>query len=49
MSNILWAVIGCGVLAVLYGLVTGRAVMAADAGTKRMQEISQAVQEGASA
>ncbi|MGE0424221.1 MAG: sodium-translocating pyrophosphatase, partial [Reyranellaceae bacterium] len=49
MSNILWAVIGCGVLAVLYGLVTGRAVMAADAGTKRMQEISLAVQEGASA
>jgi K(+)-stimulated pyrophosphate-energized sodium pump len=49
MSNILWAVIGCGVLAVLYGLVTGRAVMAADAGTKRMQEIAQAVQEGASA
>ncbi|MBX3502895.1 MAG: sodium-translocating pyrophosphatase [Alphaproteobacteria bacterium] len=49
MSNILWAVIGCGVLAVLYGLVTGRGVMAADAGTKRMQEISLAVQEGASA
>ncbi len=49
MSNIIWAVIGCGVLAVLYGLVTGRAVMAADAGTKRMQEISLAVQEGASA
>jgi K(+)-stimulated pyrophosphate-energized sodium pump len=49
MSNILWAVIGCGVIAVLYGLVTGKAVMAKDAGTPRMQEIALAVQEGAAA
>ncbi|MCW5746650.1 MAG: sodium-translocating pyrophosphatase [Alphaproteobacteria bacterium] len=49
MSTILWAVIGCGVIAVLYGLVTGRAVLAKDAGTPRMQEIAQAVQEGAAA
>ena len=28
MSPILWAVIGCGIVAVAYGLVTGRAVMA---------------------
>ncbi|TXL72503.1 sodium-translocating pyrophosphatase [Vineibacter terrae] len=49
MSTILWAVIGCGVIAVLYGLVTGRAVLAKDAGTPRMQEIALAVQEGASA
>ncbi|SJZ52382.1 K(+)-stimulated pyrophosphate-energized sodium pump [Enhydrobacter aerosaccus] len=49
MSSVLWAVIGCGVIAVLYGVVTASRVMAADAGTPRMQEIAQAVQEGAAA
>jgi len=49
MSTILWAVIGCGVIALLYGVVTASRVMASDAGTPRMQEISQAVQEGAAA
>ncbi len=49
MSTILWAVIGCGVIALLYGIVTASRVMAADAGTPRMQEIAQAVQEGAAA
>jgi K(+)-stimulated pyrophosphate-energized sodium pump len=42
-------IIACGVLALVYGLVTSRQVLAADAGTARMQEISAAVQEGASA
>src|SRR5256886_8373470 len=49
MSTVLWAVIACGVIAVLYGVVTASRVMAADAGTPRMQEIAQAIQEGASA
>ncbi len=49
MSTVLWAVIGCGLIAVLYGVVTASRVMAADAGTARMQEIAQAVQEGAAA
>ena len=49
MSTILWAVIGCGVIALLYGVVTASRVMASDAGTPRMQEIAQAVQEGAAA
>src|ERR1700761_3704168 len=49
MSSVLWAVIGCGVIAVLYGIITASRVMAADAGTPRMQEIAQAVQEGAAA
>jgi len=42
-------VIACGVLALLYGLVTSRQVLAADAGSTRMQEISGAVQLGAGA
>src|SRR6202048_1943942 len=49
MSHVLWAVMACGVIAVLYGLVTASRVMAADAGTARMQEIAQAIQEGAAA
>ena len=42
-------IILCGLLALAYGLVTTRQVLAADAGTLRMQEISAAVQEGARA
>ena len=44
-----FVIIVCGVLALVYGLVTSRQVLAADAGTARMQEISAAVQEGARA
>ncbi|HEV2188100.1 MAG TPA: sodium-translocating pyrophosphatase [Stellaceae bacterium] len=49
MSPAAILVIACGVVALLYGLVTSRSVLAADAGTARMQEISGAVQVGASA
>ena len=42
-------VIVCGLLALAYGLLTSRRVLAADAGNVRMQEISGAVQLGASA
>jgi len=42
-------VIACGLLALAYGLVTSRSVLAANAGNPRMQEISGAVQLGASA
>ncbi len=42
-------VIVCGVLALAYGLLTSQRVLAADAGNARMQEISGAVQLGASA
>jgi K(+)-stimulated pyrophosphate-energized sodium pump len=45
----LYAVIGCGVLAVVYGILTRSQVLGADAGTDRMQEISAAVQQGAAA
>ena len=42
-------VIGCGVLALLYGAYAIRSVTAASAGTERMQQIAGAVQEGAAA
>ncbi|GJL87207.1 MAG: K(+)-insensitive pyrophosphate-energized proton pump [Minwuia thermotolerans] len=45
----LWAVIGCGVLALIYGIVTAKSVLSASAGNARMQEIAGAIQEGASA
>src|SRR3954449_5446096 len=44
-----YVIIACGLLALIYGIVTSRQVLAADAGTARMQEISAAVQEGARA
>jgi len=47
--NTLWVIVGCGVLAVLYGIWAIRSVLSADPGTARMQEISAAVREGAQA
>ncbi|MGA8192400.1 MAG: sodium/proton-translocating pyrophosphatase, partial [Acetobacteraceae bacterium] len=40
-------IIACGLVALVYGYVTSKQVLASDAGTARMQEISAAVQEGA--
>jgi K(+)-stimulated pyrophosphate-energized sodium pump len=42
-------VIACGVIALLYGIWAIRSVVSADPGTERMQEIANAVQEGANA
>ena len=39
----------CGAAAVVYGLVTSRALLALSAGNDRMKSISAAVQEGARA
>ncbi|RFB80295.1 sodium-translocating pyrophosphatase [Methylovirgula sp. 4M-Z18] len=47
--NPLWLIILGGLLSIVYGVVTIMQVMAADAGSKRMQEISGAVAEGAQA
>src|SRR5476651_1440061 len=47
--NTLWMIVGCGLLAILYGVWATQSVLAADAGSKKMQEISAAVREGAQA
>ena len=49
MASAYILVIVCGLLALAYGVVTSRSVLAANAGNARMQEISGAVQVGASA
>ena len=49
MTAVVWFVLACGVLAILYGIVTSRAVLAASAGSERMQQIAAAIQEGARA
>jgi K(+)-stimulated pyrophosphate-energized sodium pump len=45
----LWIIIGCGLLAILYGIWAIGSVLRADPGNARMQEISAAVREGAQA
>ncbi|MEM6849316.1 MAG: sodium-translocating pyrophosphatase, partial [Pseudomonadota bacterium] len=47
--NALLLVIACGLISLVYGAWAVRSVMAAPAGTPRMQEIAGAIQEGASA
>jgi len=49
MSSVFLLIIGCGFLALLYGTYAIRSVLAAAAGTDRMQEIAAAIQEGANA
>ena len=49
MNAVMWAVIACGLLSIVYGVITGQQIMKADAGSKRMQEIAGYVQEGAAA
>ncbi|MFN0193729.1 MAG: sodium-translocating pyrophosphatase, partial [Aestuariivirga sp.] len=44
-----WLIVLAGALSIVYGIITTRGLLAADAGTARMQEISAAVREGASA
>jgi K(+)-stimulated pyrophosphate-energized sodium pump len=49
MSSTLWLIVFGGALSIVYGIFTTRSLLAADAGTARMQEISAAVREGAQA
>jgi K(+)-stimulated pyrophosphate-energized sodium pump len=48
-STVMWVIVLCGLLAIVYAGLTARALMAADAGTVRMREIAAAIQEGAQA
>src|SRR6188474_1419341 len=45
----LWTIVGCGVLAIAYAVWATSSVMAAPAGSAKMQEIAAAVREGAQA
>jgi K(+)-stimulated pyrophosphate-energized sodium pump len=48
MSTALLLALGCAVLAVLYGWVSSRQILALPAGNERMKEIAKAIQEGGS-
>jgi K(+)-stimulated pyrophosphate-energized sodium pump len=45
----LWLIVLCGALSIVYAVWATRSVLAADAGSAKMQEISAAVREGAQA
>ena len=47
--NLLLIAIACGVVALLYGIITSQQVLRASAGNQRMMEVAGAIQEGASA
>lgn len=47
--NAYGVVVGCGIIAILYGLFMIRSVMSLSAGTDQMQKIASAIQEGAKA
>ncbi|GHF29075.1 K(+)-insensitive pyrophosphate-energized proton pump [Kordiimonas sediminis] len=47
--EVLYVSIACGLLAVVYGVVTRARILSASAGSEKMQEIAGAIQEGAQA
>jgi K(+)-stimulated pyrophosphate-energized sodium pump len=49
MNQLLWLIIACGALSIVYGALTTRSLLASSAGNAKMQEIAAAIQEGAQA
>ena len=49
MIGTLFLIIAAGILAILYGYITGRQILTSSSGNKKMQEIASAIQEGARA
>jgi K(+)-stimulated pyrophosphate-energized sodium pump len=49
MTTVLYLIIACGTLSIVYGVLTARQVLQANPGSKKMQEIAAAIQEGAQA
>ena len=47
MTTVLYLIIACGALSIVYGVLTARQVLEASPGSKKMQEIAAAIQEGA--
>jgi K(+)-stimulated pyrophosphate-energized sodium pump len=48
-SNLLYVAIACGIVALLYGIITSRQVLGMSPGNARMVEVAAAIQEGAGA
>jgi K(+)-stimulated pyrophosphate-energized sodium pump len=44
-----WAILGCAIIGIIYGVATIQQILKAPAGSERMQEIAGAIQEGARA